>query len=102
MIILAALAALVGTRLLAEGLATVLPREESYYTPKEELVGETGEVLYEVTPSSGTVRLLDPSGNLLDLACRTEGEVRLRAGTRVVLEKYDPSADVFLVHGCGG
>ena len=36
---LAALAAVLGTRLLAEGLAALMPSEESYYTTREELVG---------------------------------------------------------------
>jgi hypothetical protein len=94
---LAALAALAGSRAIAEGLAMLLPREESYHTPKEELVGHVGEVLYEVTPTSGTVRLSDPSGNLLDLDCRVQGGAALKAGTRVVLQQYEPAADVFLV-----
>jgi hypothetical protein len=92
-----ALAAAVGTRLVAEGLAAVLPGEETYYTPKEQLVGEVGEVLYEVTPTSGTVRLCDSSGNLLDLDCRTWGDERIPAGARVVLQEYNASADWFAV-----
>jgi membrane protein implicated in regulation of membrane protease activity len=93
----AALASLVGTRLVAEFLGSLLPGEESYHTPKQELTGEVAEVLYEVTPTSGTVRLQDPSGNLLDLACRSCGAEHIKAGTRVVLGKYDPGADLFLV-----
>ena len=93
----ALLAAVVGTRLLAEGLALVLPGEESYHTPKPQLVGEAGQVLYAVTRTSGTVRLQDRSGNLLDLDCRTYGEESIPAGARVVLQEYDPAADVFFV-----
>jgi membrane protein implicated in regulation of membrane protease activity len=93
----AALAAVVGTRLLAEGLAVLLPKEESYHTPKAKLVGEVGQVLYTVTRTSGTVRLQDPSGNLVDLDCRTSGEDSIPAGARVVIQEYDPSADVFFV-----
>lgn len=93
-----ALAAGVGTRLVAEGLSALIPREESYYTPKEHMVGQVGEVLYEVTRASGTVRLRDPSGNLLDLDCRTRGDECIKSGTRVVLHEYDRSADVFYVH----
>jgi hypothetical protein len=92
-----ALAAVVGTRLVAEGLAAILPGEESYYTRREELEGEKGEVLYEVTPVSGTVRLRDPSGNLLDLDCRTCGEERIAAGTQVVIGEYNAAADWFTV-----
>jgi hypothetical protein len=98
-ILFAALTGLIGARSIAEGLALVLPREESYHTPKAELVGQTGEVLYEVTQSSGTVRLSDPSGNLLDLDCRSQDGAAIKAGVRVVLHKYDPEADIFFVRG---
>jgi hypothetical protein len=98
-ILFAALAALLGGRTIAEGLAYLLPREESYHTPKADLVGQVGEVMYEVTHSAGTVRLSDPSGNLLDLDCRIEDGPDLKAGTRVVLHKYDSAADVFFVRG---
>jgi hypothetical protein len=98
-ILLAALAAVIGARGVAEGLALLLPREESYHTPKAELVGQVGEVLYEVTTTSGTVRLLDPSGNLLDLDCRIQEGAGLKAGTKVVLQEYEPTADVFFVRG---
>jgi hypothetical protein len=81
----------------AEGLSNVLPKEESYHTRRQDLVGEVGEVLYEVTPTSGSVRLCDPTGNLLDLDCRTYADDCVKAGHRVVLAEYDPSADVFYV-----
>jgi hypothetical protein len=96
-ILFAALAAVVGARLVAEGLALLLPREESYHTPKAELVGQVGEVLYEVTTTSGTVRLRDPSGNLLDLDCRIQDGAGIKAGTKVVLQVYEPGADVYYV-----
>jgi len=97
---LTALAAVLGTRLLAEGLAALMPGEESYHTTKEELVGLTGDVLYEVTLTSGAVRLRDPTGNLLDLDCRIHSGDGIKAAQRVVLDEYDPSADVFFVRLC--
>ena len=97
---LAALAAVLGTRLLAEGLAALMPGEESYYTTREELVGLAGEVLYQVTPTSGTVRPRDPTGNLLDLDCRIHSGDGIQSAQRVVLDEYDSAADVFFVHMC--
>ncbi len=97
---LAALAAVLGTRLLAEGLAALMPSEESYYTTREELVGLSGEVLYEVTPTSGTVRLRDPTGNLLDLDCRIRSGDGVKTAQHVVLDEYDAAADVFFVRVC--
>jgi membrane protein implicated in regulation of membrane protease activity len=96
-VLCAALAAAVGARLAAECLAMLLPREESYHTPKAELVGLVGEVLYEVTRTSGTVRLRDPSGNLLDLDCRIQDGLSIKAGTQVRLREYDSTADIFFV-----
>jgi hypothetical protein len=96
-IVFASLTALVGARALAEGLAYLLPREESYHTPKQELIGQVGEVLYEVTSSSGTVRLHDVRGNLLDLDCRVRDGESIKAGAKVVLQEYEPAADVFFV-----
>lgn len=95
----AALAAVVGARLVAEGLGALLPREETYHTPKAELVGQVGEVLYEVTKTSGTVRLSDPSGNLLDLDCRAQTDERFKPGAKVQLLEYDPATDTFFVRG---
>jgi len=97
---LAALAAVLGTRLLAEGLAALMPGEESYYSTREELVGLAGEVLYQVTPTSGAVRLRDPTGNLLDLDCRIQSGDCIQPAQRVVLEEYDSAADVFFVRMC--
>jgi hypothetical protein len=96
-ILFAALGAVVAARAIAEGLAYLMPREESYHTPKAQLVGQVGEVLYEVTRTSGTVRLCDPSGNLLDLDCRIQEGDGIKAGTKVVLQEYEPTADVFFV-----
>jgi hypothetical protein len=96
-ILFAALAAVVGARLAAECLAMLLPREESYHTLKAELIGLVGEVLYEVTRTSGTVRLRDPSGNLLDLDCRIQDGPNIKAGSQVKLQEYDGTADIFFV-----
>lgn len=93
----AAFATIGGTRLIAQGLTKVLPGEESYHTPKEDLIGQTAEAMFEVNVASGTARLVDPSGNLLDLDCRAAGGERIAAGTRVVLTDYDPSTDLFYV-----
>lgn len=101
-IALAALCAVVGARLVAEGLAALLPGEESYHTPPKALLGQTGQVLYEVTRDAGAVRLRDLSGNLRDLDCRSQDEEPIAPGTRVVLCGYDPAGDVFLVRAESG
>jgi membrane protein implicated in regulation of membrane protease activity len=94
----ALIAAVLVTRFVAAGIARVLPSVESYHTPLRQLVGLSGEVLYEVTNDSGTVRLRDPSSDLRDVSSRIPaGAPRLPAGTRVMLLRYDAAARTFLV-----
>jgi len=91
----AAIAAAVGTRLLAEGIACLIPGSESYSTMKEELVGQTAEVLHQVTGESGAVRLRDFTGNLVDLSARTRDGSRVMPGAIVVLVEYDPGGELY-------
>ncbi len=86
---IAGVAALLGCRLVAEGLHRVLPSVESYYAGPDELVHLEGQVLYEVTPDSGTARVQDPKGNQRDIPCRVRpGEKRIPAGTSVRVREH--------------
>jgi hypothetical protein len=102
-IAIAAVAAVLATRYLAAGLARLIPSVETYSTPLRTLVGLTGEVLYEVTPDSGTVRVRDAEDNLRDVSCRVGAdEPRIPAGTRVLLLRYAAATRVFMVHALTG
>jgi hypothetical protein len=95
---LALAASILVTRQLALGLARLLPTFESYHTPPRALLGLHGSVLYEVTGSSGVVRLRDERQNLRDMPARTApGAAPIRAGVRVALLRYDAGARTFLV-----
>jgi membrane protein implicated in regulation of membrane protease activity len=99
----AAGAAVLVTRYLAAGISRLLPSVASYYTPERDLVGLKGEVLYEVTESSGMVRLCDERNNLHDVSCHVRPGVKsVPAGTTVVLLRYNAAARVFLVESDTG
>ena len=93
----AAVVALTGTGLLSELLASLIPKEESYYCLPEELVGGQAEVLYTVGKDAGMVRILDPCGNLRDLPARMRSTTEIPSGTTVVLTDYDAGAAMFYV-----
>jgi len=93
-----AVAAVLGTNLLASGLARALPSIESYAVATEALVTEHAEVIHEVTPAGGVARLVDSEGNLRDLACCVlPGAATLARGTRVMLQSYDAVTERFIV-----
>jgi hypothetical protein len=95
---IAAGAAVFGTRYLAKGLGRLIPSVETYHTPQRHLVGLRGEVLYEVTETSGVVRVCDEQQNLRDVAARVGPGVRpVPAGATVVLQRYNGATKSFLV-----
>jgi hypothetical protein len=95
---IAAAAAVFGTRYLAAGLGRLIPSVETYHTPQRQLVGLRGEVLYEVTETSGVVRVCDDQENLRDVAARVgPGTPPVPAGTAVVLQRYNGATKSFLV-----
>jgi membrane protein implicated in regulation of membrane protease activity len=97
-IALAAALSVALTGRLSDRLARLLPSVETYHVPLDRLVGLRGEVLYEITTDSGVVRVRDADENLRDVAARlAEGSAPAAAGTRVLLERFDPHARVFIV-----
>jgi len=109
--LVAGVAAIAGTRLMAGVVGKLLPSVETYGVPAADLVSEYAEVIHDVTAEGGTVRLVDSEGNLRDLACRSATEhagdgptgtaaVRhLKRGERVILTGYDAASDVYLAAG---
>lgn len=99
----AGVAAVLGTRLLAGGIARLLPTVESYSTSEEELVGEEADVVHEVTPEGGTVRVVDRSSSLRDLPCVVrDGQGQIARGARVLLSSYDQKLGRFIVERVEG
>jgi hypothetical protein len=87
-----------GTRVLAGGLARILPTHESYGVPEAGLVGSTAEVLHRVDESFGMARLRDPWGNIVDVRCvLAAGAPPQARGAQVILADYDPATRIFTV-----
>ena len=85
--------ALIPTKLLTQPLIGVFT-DDSTNTP-EELVGRVGIAKLETTAEQGQISLtLDGVGLVLDI--RTESDP-IAAGTRVVIQSYDPARRVFIV-----
>ncbi|MBS3902955.1 MAG: DUF1449 family protein [Anaplasmataceae bacterium] len=96
-LIIAASSSIFGTSFLARALAKVMPGTESYATVAKELEGKRATALFDITNSSGTARLRDQHLNLLDVPCRIgTGEEEIRAGTPLVLMRYDNQERVYI------
>lgn len=95
---IAAVAAVFGTRWTSKLMARILPSVESYEVSTQALVSEEAEVIHEITPRGGMARLVDRTGSLRDLNCRTEDGSSVAArGEKVILTGYDEATDSFTV-----
>jgi hypothetical protein len=87
------------TRRLGRVLARVAadPRHEA--TTRKELVGHTGVVISsKVSSEFGEVRLMDKTGHMLRIICRTrEAEPTIAEGREVVIVEYDRAGDHLFV-----
>ena len=87
------------TRRLGRVLARVAsdPRHEA--TTRRELVGHTGVVISsKVSSEFGEVRLMDKTGHVLRIICRTrEGEPPIAEGREIVIVEHDPAGDHLFV-----
>ncbi|MES2464773.1 MAG: hypothetical protein V4671_29770 [Armatimonadota bacterium] len=97
-LLVAGMAALLGTPIVAVQFARLIPSVESHHVERNELIGCEGTTLYPVTDTSGTVRLYDRLRNLRQLDSRTYGATAtIPQGTTVVVMEYDRQREVFLV-----
>lgn len=87
------------TRRLGRVLARVAadPRHEA--TSRKELVGHTGVVISSrISSEFGEVRLMDKTGHVLRIICRTrDSEPEIAEGREVVIVEYDSSGDHLFV-----
>jgi hypothetical protein len=95
---LALIGSLILTRLLAGGLHRLLPATETYAVSNRQLVGRLASVRFSVTASSGTAQLYDDQGRMHEVPVRVlPGEAPIPAQSSVVLWRYDPVTNTFLV-----
>lgn len=97
-LVIAGIAALFGTSLISFSVGKLIPKTQSFSMTNQQLVGQTGLVLDEVTAISGTVRVKDVHGTLLDLPARVRnGESNIGKGTKIALTQYDNGTNAFFV-----
>lgn len=96
-LVIAAASAVCGTRYIAKFMALMLPSVETYSSKNYELIGQTAEVRFMITNSSGTAQLRDKYHNLLEVPCRVRDNVALQSGIRVLLIDYDTEEKVYVV-----
>lgn len=98
-LILASVFSIFGTSLLARGIARVIPNTETYVQSGLQYWGTEGTVINTLTRDSGSVRIRDRYGNILDLRCwllPEQGEAIL-PGTKVVIDVYDQTTGIYTV-----
>jgi hypothetical protein len=81
---------IVGSRLAAELLSRVLPKEESFAVSQQDLFGLTGAVAFPVSEESGRIHIYDSFGTLHDEVCRVPtGHPPIEKGHRAIVVDMD-------------
>jgi membrane protein implicated in regulation of membrane protease activity len=86
------------TRLMAEVVGRLTPKDESFGVHRSQLVGLLGHTVYTTTEKSGTINVKDQYGTVHRVQARLqEGDESLPPGTEVVVIDYDEEGNRFLV-----
>ena len=94
---LAAIGGLAGAGVLGAVGKRFMPKELPALGNKD-LVGRDGQVVFEVTQTTGTAQVRDAGGTLHQIPARVpSGYEPLEAGRRVLVSAYDGQAGVFVV-----
>ncbi|HZT42699.1 MAG TPA: hypothetical protein VFA07_11090 [Chthonomonadaceae bacterium] len=81
---------IVGSRLAAELLSRVLPKEESFAVSQQELFGLTGAIAFPVSEEAGRIHIYDSFGTLHDEMCRVpSGHPPIEKGHRAIVVDMD-------------
>lgn len=94
----AAIGSLCTTALASRAIARWLPTSETYAVRRHELLGRTGEAIYQIDHQSGVVSLRDEHNDLFQVACRVHGDRSpIAKGTRVRLIAYNGREKAYYV-----
>jgi hypothetical protein len=86
------------TGLCAAGMARLVPTNDGKRQRREDLVGKSGEAVYDINASFGMANVRSEEGDFLQVPCRTvAGKSPISKGSRVVLFHYDREEGVFHV-----
>src|SRR5262245_44065729 len=87
---LAGIGSLLITSTLSRIFAKVMPKNETYARRRHELLGNSGDAIYDIDSHFGMASVRDDRGNLFQVACRSEGKRdAIRKGSRVKLVGYN-------------
>jgi hypothetical protein len=86
------------TRLLAHGIAKIMPATETYAVSLDQLVGKWGEAVTTIDETFGQAQVHDDAGVLHTVQCTIRsGEAAIQRGTQVILLFFDKTKGSFLV-----
>jgi len=88
-LVFAAGGSLLVSGLVSRVLARVVPRDETYASSFDSLVGCSGKVVSLLPPAEGYAQVQDHFGNMLEVRCRNLTSTPLRAGERVVVARVE-------------
>ena len=94
----AAVGSLLTTALASRAIARWLPTSETYAVRRHELLGRTGEAIYQIDHQSGVVALRDENHDLFQVPCRVHGDRSpIAKGARVRLIAYNGREKAYYV-----
>jgi membrane protein implicated in regulation of membrane protease activity len=94
----AAIGSLGTTALASRAIARWLPTSETYALRRHELLGRTGEAIFQIDHQSGVVSLRDENNDLFQVACRVHGDRGpIAKGARVRLIAYNGREKAYYV-----
>jgi membrane protein implicated in regulation of membrane protease activity len=94
----AAVGSLIMTSLASRAIAAWLPTSETYAVRRHDLLGRTGEAIYQIDQQSGVVSLRDENNDLFQVPCRVQAErASIPKGSRVRLVAYNGREKAFYV-----
>jgi membrane protein implicated in regulation of membrane protease activity len=97
-IAVAAIGSLLMTALSSRAIVRWLPTSETYAVRRHELLGRTGEAIYQIDQQSGVVSLRDEHNDLFQVPCRVHADRDpISKGTRVRLIAYNGREKAYYV-----
>ena len=86
------------TGLCAAGIAKVIPSNDPARQRRQDLIGKSGEALYDIDASFGMASVRGDAGDYFQIPCRApEGKGRIPKGSRIVIFDYDSKEGIFHV-----
>ena len=97
-IVVAAVGSMLATSLASSAIARWLPTSETYAMRRHDLLGRTGEAIYQIDHQTGVVSLRDENNDLFQVPCRVHADhAPIPKGSRVRLVAYNGREKAYYV-----